>query len=142
MVAGLAVALVGGAILDFLSFPQLSYLFCMMAASLEDVDGLGIVWSQEAYWALHHKLGHCIAFGIFMAAILTALSKRFFGDRASYNAELDLLQQAKQVPLPAAAAPPPFKPTPKVYPLVPPTLSGKPQAQAQPQPKGRPGWVD
>jgi hypothetical protein len=32
VVAGLAVALVGGAILDFLSFPQLSYLFCMMAA--------------------------------------------------------------------------------------------------------------
>lgn len=32
VVAGLAVALVGGAILDFLSFPQLSYLFCLMAA--------------------------------------------------------------------------------------------------------------
>jgi polysaccharide biosynthesis protein PslJ len=32
VVAGLAVALVGGAILDFLSFPQLSYLFCMFAA--------------------------------------------------------------------------------------------------------------
>lgn len=32
VVAGLAVALVGGAILDFLSFPQLSYLLCMMAA--------------------------------------------------------------------------------------------------------------
>jgi hypothetical protein len=32
VVAGLAVALIGGAILDFLSFPQLSYLFCMMAA--------------------------------------------------------------------------------------------------------------
>jgi hypothetical protein len=32
VVAGLAVALISGAILDFLSFPQLSYLFCMMAA--------------------------------------------------------------------------------------------------------------
>jgi hypothetical protein len=32
VVAGLAVALVGGAILDFLSFAQLSYLFCTMAA--------------------------------------------------------------------------------------------------------------
>jgi hypothetical protein len=32
VVAGLAVALIAGAILDFLSFPQLSYLFCMMAA--------------------------------------------------------------------------------------------------------------
>lgn len=31
-ITGLAVALVGGAILDFLSFPQLSYLFCVMAA--------------------------------------------------------------------------------------------------------------
>lgn len=32
VVAGLTVALVGSAILDFLSFPQLSYLFCLMAA--------------------------------------------------------------------------------------------------------------
>lgn len=32
VVAGLAVALIGGAILDFLSFPQLSYLFCLMVA--------------------------------------------------------------------------------------------------------------
>jgi hypothetical protein len=32
VVAGLAVALVGGGILDFLSFPQLSYLFCLMVA--------------------------------------------------------------------------------------------------------------
>jgi hypothetical protein len=31
-VAGMAVALVGGGILDFLSFPQLPYLFCLMAA--------------------------------------------------------------------------------------------------------------
>ena len=32
VMAGLAVALVSSAILDFLSFPQLSYLFCMMVA--------------------------------------------------------------------------------------------------------------
>lgn len=32
VVAGTAVALVSGAILDFLSFPQLSYLFCLMVA--------------------------------------------------------------------------------------------------------------
>ncbi len=51
-------------------------LFCMMAASLEDIDGLGIVWSQEAYWALHHKLGHCIAFGLILSAVLAALSQK------------------------------------------------------------------
>jgi hypothetical protein len=61
---------------NLLPFTPRQRLFCMMAASLEDVDGLGILWSQEAYWALHHKLGHCIAFGLLMTAILTALSKR------------------------------------------------------------------
>ncbi len=32
--------------------------FCMLAATLPDGDGIGIVISEELYSNLHHKLGH------------------------------------------------------------------------------------
>lgn len=50
-------------------------LFCMIAASIEDLDGLGIVWSEDAYWALHHKLGHCVGYGLVVSAVLVIFSK-------------------------------------------------------------------
>jgi hypothetical protein len=49
--------------------------FCMLAASIPDFDGLGIVVSQDAYFEYHHILGHNILFGVVAALILTALSK-------------------------------------------------------------------
>jgi hypothetical protein len=58
-------------------------LLCMMAASLEDLDGLGIVLKpfnselgQNLYWDYHHTFGHCILFGILMSGVLAALSKQ------------------------------------------------------------------
>jgi len=48
--------------------------FCMLAASLQDVDGLGILVSEELYWNLHHALGHCLLFGVVLAAVLTFFS--------------------------------------------------------------------
>lgn len=51
-------------------------VLCMVAAAAADVDGLGIVVSQELYWDFHHKLGHGIAFGLLLASILAALSTR------------------------------------------------------------------
>jgi hypothetical protein len=51
-------------------------VMCMLAASLADVDGLGIVVSEELYWDLHHKLGHCAAFGLLMSGALAMLSSR------------------------------------------------------------------
>lgn len=51
-------------------------LFCMVAASAEDLDGLGIFISRELYWDYHHKFGHCIFFGVLMSAILTLFSQR------------------------------------------------------------------
>jgi len=51
-------------------------LLCMLAASLADVDGLGIVVSEELYWSLHHALGHCLLFGVLLSAILTMFSTR------------------------------------------------------------------
>ena len=51
-------------------------LFCMIAAGAADIDGLGIVVSQELYWDYHHKLGHCAAFGLLLAGALAAFSTR------------------------------------------------------------------
>lgn len=45
----------------------------MVAASAPDVDGLGILVSQEHYWALHHKLGHNLFFFALLALALSAL---------------------------------------------------------------------
>jgi hypothetical protein len=49
---------------------------CMLAASLPDLDGLGILVSEELYWDLHHKLGHCAAFGVVLSACLAIASTR------------------------------------------------------------------
>lgn len=49
-------------------------VFCMLAASLPDVDGLGRLVSEEWYWNLHHKLGHCLLAGVIIAAALVTWS--------------------------------------------------------------------
>lgn len=49
-------------------------LFCMFAASMQDLDGLGILFSEELYWDLHHALGHCLLAGVVISSILTAFS--------------------------------------------------------------------
>lgn len=57
-------------------------LFCMIAAAVQDLDGLGIIGDfllrhdePTWYWALHHKLGHGIVACILVTAILTFFSK-------------------------------------------------------------------
>jgi hypothetical protein len=47
----------------------------MLAAGLEDLDGLGILFGQEAYWDYHHRLGHNLLFGLVLAVVLTVFSK-------------------------------------------------------------------
>jgi len=51
-------------------------LFCMLAAGAADVDGLGWLISQDLYWDLHHKVGHCAVFGVVLASSLAAFSPR------------------------------------------------------------------
>ena len=51
-------------------------LLCMMAASLADLDGLTIVFGREAYWDTHHVLGHNLAYGLALSAILAAFTTR------------------------------------------------------------------
>jgi inner membrane protein len=56
-------------------------LFCMIAASIADVDGFGILlWpidrdrAQQLYWDYHHVLGHCALFGVLVSIIFSAFS--------------------------------------------------------------------
>jgi hypothetical protein len=49
--------------------------FCMLAASLQDIDGLGIIISQKQYWNYHHVLGHGIFFGAIISLIMAFFSE-------------------------------------------------------------------
>ena len=49
-------------------------LFCMIAATAADLDGVGIVISQDAYWDYHHKLGHNVFAALLFAGVLTIFS--------------------------------------------------------------------
>ena len=51
-------------------------LFCMAAATLPDVDGLGILVSEQRYFDFHHKLGHNVFFFAAVAAALATFSRR------------------------------------------------------------------
>ena len=46
----------------------------MLAASLPDLDGLGLLASREAYETYHHVLGHNIFAGLILTAVLTAFA--------------------------------------------------------------------
>ena len=43
--------------------------FCMIAASIADLDGLSILGGQEAYWRYHHLLCHNLMFGLLTSGI-------------------------------------------------------------------------
>src|SRR5688572_9726288 len=52
----------------------------MVAASVQDFDGLGIVISMDLYWDYHHILGHNLLFNFLLAAALALMSSK--GKRA------------------------------------------------------------
>ena len=70
---------------------------CVAAGVLPDLDGLGILISQEAYWDYHHVLCHNLFFGVAMSALLAGFSsdkaKVFFWCLAVFHMHLlmDLL---------------------------------------------------
>ena len=67
---------VGDALSGVAGFGRRERLFCMLAASLADLDGLGIVVSQDLYWSLHHKLGHNATAGVLGSLAFAAFSRR------------------------------------------------------------------
>lgn len=67
----------GWCIGNFLPLTPRERLLCMVAASIQDIDGLGILYSEELYWDLHHKLGHCLLFGGITAAVCGLIARRW-----------------------------------------------------------------
>ncbi|HWB54895.1 MAG TPA: metal-dependent hydrolase, partial [Tepidisphaeraceae bacterium] len=49
---------------------------CMIAATMADVDGLGIFFGHQYYWEFHHKVGHNLFFGIMASALLALWCRR------------------------------------------------------------------
>ncbi len=59
------------------AFPQLSAkdrLLIVLAASLPDLDGLGLLWSAEAYQAVHHVWGHNLTAALALSLIASLCS--------------------------------------------------------------------
>jgi hypothetical protein len=48
--------------------------FCMIAASLADLDGLSILFGQNAYWTYHHLLCHNLLFAVLFSAVFAWFS--------------------------------------------------------------------
>lgn len=67
-------------------------LFCMIAATVPDLDGVGFFFGEEAYWRFHHIAGHNVFFGTLVAIGLAAASKRrvvaFFAYVACFHLHL------------------------------------------------------
>src|ERR1700712_4528283 len=51
-------------------------LFCMVAASAADVDGLGMIAGDYYYQEYHHVLGHNLLFAVAISVLLAAFSRR------------------------------------------------------------------
>jgi len=68
----------GWCIGNWLTLTPRERLCSMIATSVADLDGLGILFGQEAYWNYHHKLGHNLAFAVLLSLVLAAFSTRWF----------------------------------------------------------------
>jgi len=53
-------------------------LMCMIAATIPDLDGLSILFGQQAYWNWHHRVCHNLPFGILACLILATISGKTF----------------------------------------------------------------
>ena len=76
--------LAGWCLGNLFPFTRRERFFCMLAASLPDLDGLGILFGQESYWDFHHILGHNLAAGLVLSLALCAFSTRRIAAFAVY----------------------------------------------------------
>lgn len=65
----------GWCVANCLPFSPRQRLLAMLAATLPDLDGLGIVFGQKAYWDYHHILGHNLSFAILLSIVLTLFAR-------------------------------------------------------------------
>jgi len=66
----------GWCIGNLFPFTPRQRLFCMIAATAADVDGVGKIISEDLYFKYHHILGHNLTFAILGSTILAAFSIR------------------------------------------------------------------
>ena len=59
---------------NYLKINARERFFCMLAASIPDLDGLGILISQKAYFDYHHIWGHNLLFGVIISLLLAGFS--------------------------------------------------------------------
>ncbi len=64
----------GWIVANFFTLTPRERLFCMVAAATADLDGLGILVSEDLYQDFHHVAGHNLTMGILLASILTYFS--------------------------------------------------------------------
>ena len=48
----------------------------MIAATIADLDGIGIFFGQKYYWEYHHKLGHNLFFGLLSSLMLAYFARQ------------------------------------------------------------------
>jgi inner membrane protein len=61
------------------------HVFCILAASLPDIDNLAFLWGHEAYLIHHRGFCHSFAGGFLLAVILLLIYRRFDKDFAWYK---------------------------------------------------------
>lgn len=61
---------------NYLKLNAKERFFCMLAAGISDLDGLGVLVSQDAYYDYHHIAGHNLLFGVIISLILAVFSTR------------------------------------------------------------------
>ena len=59
-------------------------LFCMVAASIPDIDGLGFFFGEEMFWRFHHFVGHNVFFGLFVSIAVAFFSQKKLLALAAY----------------------------------------------------------
>lgn len=64
----------GWCIGNYLNLTSRERLFCMCAATMADLDGLGIVAGQRVYQEYHHVLGHNLPFALLFSTVLAIFS--------------------------------------------------------------------
>ena len=64
----------GWCLSNYLNVGPRERLFCMIAASFPDLDGLSMLAGREAYWTYHHVIGHNALVGLAVAALLAGFS--------------------------------------------------------------------
>ena len=82
----------GWCVANLLPLTPRQRLGAMIAASVADIDGLGILFGQEAYWRYHHTLGHNLLFGAVVSLTLALLMRGRAGVFLLYFALFQLHQ--------------------------------------------------